>query len=156
MKEINSTLLFMSANRENKNSTEFCQKKLSSSLSKDCGTNSACMKIKREAKPNRQPKGKLMKDSFRNSPPGLSLKPENKEEARLFADNLLSRYIKKRESTPNVRSVCVEFTDDYPEESVLEHSAALLSGIYEIEGREFSANSGRAGCIWVTPKFTRA
>ena len=73
--------------------------------------------------------------------------------AKKFSNLLVTKYHKQRETHKHLTSICIDFFDDFPEDNVLERAITILNGTWNVEPREFTATSGRAGCIWMTPKF---
>lgn len=88
-----------------------------------------------------------------DAPFNLFKDPAVEAEAKRVSDLLVTKFHDERKVRPHLNSVCVDFMDGYPEDKVLDRVSTMLANMWLIEGREFTATSGRAGCIWVTPKF---
>lgn len=74
-------------------------------------------------------------------------------EAKTFSNSLVTKYHKQRVSYPHLNTICIDLYEDFPEDKVMERTITLLSNMWTVEPREFTATSGRAGCVWMTPKF---
>lgn len=88
------------------------------------------------------------------TPPfSLMANPTFEAEAKKFANALVEKFHKQHATHKHLNSICIDFFDDFPEDKVLERVITILNATWTVEPREFTATSGRAGCIWMTPKF---
>lgn len=73
-------------------------------------------------------------------------------EARIFADLLVTSYHTRRVSAPHLNTICIDLIDNFPEDQIMNGAIEILSARWTVELNEFKASSGRAGCVWMTPK----
>ena len=74
-------------------------------------------------------------------------------EAKTFADSLVTRYHAQRVKLPHLNTICIDLTNDFPaKDSTIERAGSLLAN-WTLDFQEYKATDGRAGCVWMTPKF---
>lgn len=78
--------------------------------------------------------------------------PNAQTEAQRFAHSLVTKYHAQKAKTPHLDTICIDLIDDYPAKDATMDGAIALLPNWTIEPREFKATSGRAGCVWMTPK----
>lgn len=105
-----------------------------------------------EAQFNKRAKDLKMSNKF-GLPFPLMANADVEAAARQLSNELVSKYHAQRAKTPHLNAICLDYIENYPEDDVLERASVLLNDRWSIDGREFKATSGRAGCIWMTPKF---
>ncbi len=75
------------------------------------------------------------------------------DEAKRLSNTLVTKFHDERKVRPHLDSVCVDFMDGYPADEVIERASTLMANMWLIQPHQFSATSGRAGCIWISAKF---